>query len=254
MSLHQWFVDRGLKLWTHYPSSRTDQAFLAPPSDRPAGFPERVMLEDADVIMGHFGPNYTDGQLLEELRVAGFQRKCQEWTVLREPLDLVTSLRYYTYPGMDDDTFIDCISPSRGGGHRSSAGPCKDWTLEDIHGHGHELRPGRHFGLHNGMCIQFTDVYMRAFDGADWHPCDLESAKNTLLGFDGVGFLDDMIPTLNAWEALFGLTRTAKPKHSHRTRGNTGFDLLRDDIKHAIVQHNADDIILYHWAVRQFHS
>lgn len=39
---------------------------------------------------------------------------------------------------------------------------------------------GRHTILHNLMCVQLPDIYARAFGSANWHLCDLESAKTTL--------------------------------------------------------------------------
>ena len=81
--------------------------------------------------------------------------------------------------------------------------------------------------------------------------CDVEDAKQVLMSLDGIGFLDDMESTLQAWREMFNITRvdaTMMP-HNHVTKHNGTVEVMMDPVlRESIISHNAVDLALDAWA------
>mmetsp|Transcript_31574 Transcript_31574/g.99599 ORF Transcript_31574/g.99599 Transcript_31574/m.99599 type:complete len:275 (-) Transcript_31574:67-891(-) len=242
-SIHAWVVRAGLKLWTHY--DRGDDEIFARPSDRPKG--TRQLVHDADVIMGHFTPaSDRRGRFVDALRRRNFTRRCAEWTILRDPLDLQASMLAYLY-GRHPDVWNDCLAAPTLDGD----GPCT-----------HRTQYRRHPMLRDCLCHTFdgqmdhwnTYNFKATHSTGPWPPpCRYESAQRALEALDGVGFTESMNESvIQPWVRHLGLSDRAPPyEATHATRSNRGFDALSTQIQRTIAETSRDDILLYRWARRR---
>jgi len=242
-SLHRWAENAGLRLWTHYGKGGLE--IFDRPSDRGTSKTWSRSVHDADVIMGHFVPRSRSGSFTDALQARNFTRKCQQWTILRDPLDLQASMLAYLYPGRED-AWKDCLLNL----WLEGDGPCQS----------NEQR-GRHPFLHSSMCHSFDgqlDHWNRYNYDRDrgWPPtCQIHQAQQSLNNLNSVGFTEDMVSTIAAWAELFGLPTKATSwyAHTHVTKNNHGFGNLSANVQMAIVETSREDIILYRWAQMQFH-
>ena len=89
-----------------------------------------------------------------------------------------------------------------------------------------------------------------------WPPtCRIDRAQQSLNGLTGVGFIENIEPTLAAWLHFFGMSAQAGSSlyaHSHKTSGNHGFQNLSARVQMAIVQTSREDVILHRWARDKF--
>ena len=244
-SLLQWLRAYGLKVWCiYYAGLSTSRP--APRADRHAGPPQhRPYLLNADVVMGHFSPNSSRGSLVSYLRAQGFNKRCHEWTILREPVSRVSSALHYLYPRAKLDTMVDCLHGTQRNGSCARGIGRKIDLCDDI---------CRTFSPLSPHWNHFESVYQLADRMA---PCDLAGARRQL-GEINVGFIEALNETLDAWSRLFGLNLsrpTARPgghalhqseiwalNPSHAPRS---IDALEPSLRAAIASCNQNDVLLY---------
>jgi len=200
-SLHKWFVNNGLRLWTNYDTrTETMSDYVASAGDRD---PSVVKFDEADVYMGHWAA--FGAARFREI----FPRHCKHWTILRDPIQRAWSqLRFtitmhYKEACCTSQTYAwakRCLACAKTG--------CKGCPWP------HEYQ--------NSTCRMLSapghwDMYNKAY-AQDWqNSCNLSQALQHLTLLDGVGFLENMESTLQSWTALFKLPPCigpcALPKH-----------------------------------------
>jgi hypothetical protein len=175
-------------------------------------------------------------------------RTCAQWTILRPTLSRVSSLLSFCFPDVKRQNHSACIESDV----TKPSTLCPNRFKWD--------HPNFRMLLHNNLCSQFTSTNPtwnqaagKAY--APWQ-CDVEDAERVLQSLDGVGWLDDMEPTLTAWRALL-LPRhhhLVELRHTHSTAGNIGFASLEMSLQQSIIEHNSEDLKIDKWAREYLHS
>ena len=74
-------------------------------------------------------PSYGEyGGVLQALETQGFTRKCAQWTMLRDPLDLQTSHLHFLYGDLEYFWEKCLVNPTV-----HEAGPCAESSLKQAH-------------------------------------------------------------------------------------------------------------------------
>ncbi len=239
-TLHYWFLNQGLTLWTHYGSGGGEIFDL--PSDRAFEGASAVSIHEADVIMGHFRPFSKQGSFIDILSSHNVtDRKCHQWTVLRDPLERAYSLVKYLhrFPSSsqdEEDTYEKYQTQ-------------QVHLLETIYNNSLSVMfgTGAHWNLYH-------DPSARLKTSAEI--ISLADVKRNMMKLDGVGFLHDLEFCYLAWQQLFNLPAAGgvnervftRIEMNVNSRGDS-FNSIPLEFQTSIILSNMYDIIVYRWAL-----
>lgn len=233
-SLMKFLQDNGLRLWTNYGPLNDNSDLRTIPSDHDAD----VSFLDADVYMGLWPPGFK-----QHLRDNGMHRNCYEATVLRKPLDRVSSNLFFWFSGNSTDDLFRVMAngPEYNGDYPTGPGQTVPGNLT--------------FSLFNLLCRQFSvpqNDWHSIYD-AIWQNCNVSLAKQVLSSMDSVGFLEDMGAVQKKISELLGFSDNIQ-EESDVLNGseNPGFLSLPAELKTIIYENNRQDAELYEWAKLQY--
>jgi hypothetical protein len=214
-SLHRFFNDNGLKLWTHY--GTLDPNSPPPYSDR--GYAGSFL--SADVYMGHWTPDFK--QILRDK--FGMNRNCYEATVLRTPYERVASALFFHHPGYSQDQLVGLMKQ----------GPVRE-TIE----------------YYNDECRRFGgadnvwDTYSQAYknDNMAKASCNASAAVRRISELDFVFSTSDYRGILGTLGTLFGLKDIKLPPIMNASP-NPGFNQLLSELQRLISAGNERDMEVF---------
>ena len=246
--LHHWFLNQGLKLWTHY--GRGDSDIFQLPSDRFLKGTSPLFIHEADVIMGHFRPYSKQGSFLDILaanNVIMDNVNCYQWTVLRDPLDRAYSLVKYLHPMAP---YVDGENEQEYGDNVLSYQAHQIRLVEEVYNHSLAVMFGT--GYHWNLYYDPAAQVLTTVDDVSL----TEDVKNNMLRLDGVGFLHEIEFCFLAWQKMFLLPSSdvnvfKRNELNVNPRGDS-FDSLSADFQKAIIISNPYDMILFKWALQMW--
>jgi hypothetical protein len=214
-SLHRFFNDNGLKLWTHY--GTLDPNSPPPYSDRG----HAVSFLSADVYMGHWTPAFK--HILRDR--FGMKRNCYEATVLREPYDRVASALFFHHSGYTQEQLIGLMKE----------GPVRE-TIE----------------YYNDECRRFGsaenvwDTYSQAYKNENLAKasCNASAAVRRLSELDFVFSTSNFRNILDTLGALFGLKDIKLPPVLNGSK-SPGFKQLLPELQRLISSGNEKDMEVF---------
>lgn len=247
-TLHYWFLNQGLTLWTHYGSGGGEIFELS--SDRFIDGAPKVSIHEADVIMGHFRPFSNQGSFIDIMSSHNVtDRKCHQWTVLRDPFERAYSLVNYLHPfpsspqekEEEDDATADIDVNIE---HQAR----QVHLIETVYNNSLSVMfgTGAHWNLYHDPSVRVT---------TSAEDISLAEVKRNMKQLDGVGFLHDIEFCYLAWQQLFGLSaegginKFARIEKNVNSRGDS-FNSIPLKIQKSIISSNMYDIIVYRWALQ----
>lgn len=244
-TLHAWFHDNGLKLWSHYRPTFDIEPFNdtrnLPLSDRDLG----TKFLEADVYMGHWAPEVTNTLLSAK----NLGRNCYEVTMLRDPLERATSMFFYGTLGNPVTLFKSMLK------HPDMFMDHPDFNNDQ----GNFLMDRRWYFDH--ICRQFSgltttwDEFDIAYGDKLNSTCNVERAKARLLKLDGVGFVEDIMVFVKKLGDMLGLSaKNRKPVQRMNKRKHPRYKQLTLETQQLVRNVNQVDVNLHDWARRTFHK
>eukprot|EP00931_Biecheleriopsis_adriatica_P109512 TRINITY_DN83775_c0_g1_i1.p1 TRINITY_DN83775_c0_g1~~TRINITY_DN83775_c0_g1_i1.p1 ORF type:complete len:311 (+),score=40.84 TRINITY_DN83775_c0_g1_i1:60-992(+) len=229
-SLYNCLKGHGLRVWTHYAPLYTIEGYRwnngNVQSDRDT---KHFNIRDADVYMDHWTAG--DQGFRAWLSKMGIRRNCYEATVLRNPLERVSSALHFHHAAYSWKDHVETMSK------------------------GPSLSTFEYF---NDMCRMFGsdplthwDAYDLRYRQAFSSRCNMDRAKKVLSDLDYVLFTDDFGEVLETLRLLFKPARSVHAAHENvvdNESGNPGFNNLPAKLQQLIQNGNQEDSRLYEWA------